>query len=80
MVKTHFALVFFLVERNRVHAFLAIQTVDAKASIGSISQVWIDFAKFYEVHGDLDNARVIFEKATKSPNFKSVDELATIWC
>jgi len=59
---------------------LAIQTVDAKASIGSISQVWIDFAKFYEVHGDLDNARVIFEKATKSPNFKSVDELATIWC
>ena len=42
--------------------------------------MWIDFAKFYEVHGDLDNARVIFEKATKSPNFKSVDELATIWC
>jgi pre-mRNA-splicing factor SYF1 len=59
---------------------LALQTVDAKASIGSISQVWTDFAKFYEVHGDLDNARVIFEKATNSPNFKSVDELATIWC
>ncbi len=59
---------------------LAIQTVDAKVSIGSIAQVWTDFAKFYEVHGDLDNARVIFEKATKSPNFKSVDELATIWC
>jgi len=59
---------------------LAIQTVDAKVSIGSISQVWIEFAKFYEVHGDLANSRVIFEKATKSPNFKSVDELASIWC
>ncbi len=34
---------------------LAIQTVDAKVSIGSIAQVWTDFAKFYEVHGDEDD-------------------------
>ena len=57
----------------------AIQTVDAKQAGGKYGQLWIDFAKFYENNEQLDDARYIFDKATKA-TFKSVDELATLWC
>ncbi len=30
-----------------------------------MNTLWVAFAKFYEEHGDLDNARVIFDKATQ---------------
>ena len=32
-----------------------------------------------EAEADIDNARKIFEKATKV-NFKNVDDLAEVWC
>ena len=32
-----------------------------------------------DVLQDLENARVIFEKATKV-NYKTVDDLAALWC
>lgn len=53
--------------------------------------MYVNFAKFYEEGGskddngepknepDLEQARKIFERATKVP-FKSVDELAEVWC
>ena len=37
------------------------------------------FAKFYERHGDVANARVIFDKATQV-ELKYMDDLATVWC
>lgn len=57
----------------------AIQTVDAKQAGGKYGQLWIEFAKFYENNEQLDDSRYIFDKATKA-TFKSVDELATLWC
>ncbi|XP_003745749.1 pre-mRNA-splicing factor SYF1 [Galendromus occidentalis] len=58
----------------------AVTTVDPKlASGGKLSQIWTEFAKFYESKGQLDDARIIFRKATQVP-YTKVDELANVWC
>lgn len=57
----------------------AVTTVDPQKATGKPHTLWISFARFYEKHGDLDNARVIFLKGT-SVNYKSVEDLATLWC
>eukprot|EP00903_Cladosiphon_okamuranus_P006058 g5973.t1 len=57
----------------------AVKTVDPKKATGKLYKLWMDFAKFYEGHGDVANARVIFEKATLVP-YKNVDDLAVVWC
>ncbi|GAM90206.1 hypothetical protein ANO11243_082470 [Dothideomycetidae sp. 11243] len=54
---------------------LAIAAISPKKAVGRFHQLWTNYAKFYETHKDLRNARVIFEKAVKVP-FKSVNELA----
>jgi hypothetical protein len=46
-------------------------------ALGKPHTLWVAFAKFYERHGDIDNARVIFEKAIQQP-YKYVDDLATV--
>lgn len=57
----------------------AVTTVDPQKATGKPHTLWVGFARFYEKHGDLDNARVIFEKST-AINYKSVEDLATLWC
>ncbi|KAL4821310.1 hypothetical protein BDW67DRAFT_150487 [Aspergillus spinulosporus] len=57
----------------------AIAAINPKKAVGKFSELWVNYAKFYERGGDLDTARVIFEKAVKVP-FKSVNELAETWC
>ncbi|KAB8235081.1 hypothetical protein BDV23DRAFT_50182 [Aspergillus alliaceus] len=57
----------------------AIAAISPKKAHGKFSELWVNYAKFYENGGDLDSARVIFEKAVKVP-FKSVAELAETWC
>ncbi|XP_006008659.1 pre-mRNA-splicing factor SYF1 [Latimeria chalumnae] len=57
----------------------AVQTVDPFKATGKPHTLWVAFAKFYEENGQLEDARTIFEKATKV-NFKQVDDLACIWC
>eukprot|EP00741_Cyanophora_paradoxa_P007752 tig00001206_g7500.t1 len=57
----------------------ACKTVDPQKATGKPQALWITFAKFYEEHEDLDNARLVFEKATEV-KFKGIDELASIWC
>lgn len=57
----------------------ALKTIDPKQAVGRYENLWIEFAKFYETHNQLDDARYIFEKATQS-SFVRVDDLATIWC
>uniref|UniRef100_A0A673ZYL6 XPA binding protein 2 n=1 Tax=Salmo trutta TaxID=8032 RepID=A0A673ZYL6_SALTR len=57
----------------------AVQTVDPMKATGKPSSLWVSFAKFYEENEQLDDARTIFEKATKV-NYKQVDDLAGVWC
>lgn len=58
----------------------AVHTIDPHlANNGKIERLWSHFAKFYEKHHDLDNARIIYEKATQV-NYKHVDALVYIWC
>jgi pre-mRNA-splicing factor SYF1 len=39
--------------------------VDADRAIGKPHSLWCTFAKLYERHGDIANARIIFEKAVQ---------------
>ncbi|KAL1976058.1 hypothetical protein VTN31DRAFT_4450 [Thermomyces dupontii] len=57
----------------------AIATINPKKAHGKFHELWVNYAKFYEKGGDLDTARVIFDKAVKVP-FKTVSELAETWC
>ena len=57
----------------------AVRTVSVEEATGKPHSLWCAFAKFYERHGDLPNARVIFEKATQQ-EFKFVDDQAQVWC
>ena len=57
----------------------AVKTVDPKQAIGKPHTLWVEFAKFYENHDQVAEARVIFEKAAKV-GYRTVDELATVWC
>lgn len=57
----------------------AVNTINPKLATGKLSKLWLSFARYYENSNDLENARVILSKATEV-NFKSVDELANVWC
>ncbi|KAJ3559252.1 hypothetical protein NPX13_g9560 [Xylaria arbuscula] len=56
----------------------AIAAIQPKKAVGPFHQLWANYAKFYEKAGDIQNARIIMEKAVKVP-FKSVTELADMW-
>lgn len=43
----------------------AVKTVDPERAVGKPHTLWVAFAKLYERHGDLPNARIIFEKAVQ---------------
>ncbi|KAJ6706991.1 PRE-MRNA SPLICING FACTOR [Salix viminalis] len=57
----------------------AVRTVDPMKAVGKPHTLWVAFAKLYEDHDDLVNARVIFDKAVQV-NYKTVDNLASVWC
>jgi len=57
----------------------AVQTVDPKLASGKLYTLWVGFAKFYEENNQVDDARIVFEKATQVP-YAKVDDLAAIWC
>ena len=57
----------------------AVQTVDPKQAVGKLRQLWINFAKFCETNKQIEDARIIFNKATLVP-FLKVDDLAAVWC
>lgn len=57
----------------------AVSTVDPKKAVGKPHTLWVAFAKLYERHGDLENARVIFDKAAQQP-FTYLDDLAEVVC
>ncbi|KAJ8875020.1 hypothetical protein PR048_022910 [Dryococelus australis] len=57
----------------------AVQTVDPKLAVGKLHTLWVAFAKFYEENSQIEDARLVFEKATHVPYVK-VDDLASVWC
>lgn len=57
----------------------AVQTVQPKLAVGKLHTIWVEFAKFYETNDQLDDARVIFEKATNI-EYVRVEDLASVWC
>ncbi len=52
---------------------------DPKLAVGKLFALWVDFAKFYEKNQQINDARIIFEKATHVAYLK-VDDLANVWC
>lgn len=58
-----------LFEGNPVRQILtfteAVKTVDCEQALGKPHGLWCAFAKFYEKHGDVPNARIVFQKATQ---------------
>ncbi|KAI8474630.1 MAG: transcription-coupled DNA repair protein, partial [Monoraphidium minutum] len=57
----------------------AVKTVDVAKALGKPHSLWCAFAKFYERHGDVPNARIIFQKAVQVA-YRYVDDLASVWC
>lgn len=57
----------------------AVQTVEPKLAVGKLHTLWVAFAKFYETNNQIEDARLIFEKAILVP-FVKVDDLAMVWC
>jgi len=57
----------------------AVTTVDPQQATGKPHLLWVNFAKYYESHDDLANARTVFERSTHA-NYKSIDHLAALWC
>jgi pre-mRNA-splicing factor SYF1 len=47
--------------------------------VGKLQSLWVAFARFYEEHGDVDNARTVFKQGTEAA-FRAPDDLATVWC
>lgn len=57
----------------------AVQTVQPKQAVGRVYTLWVEFAKFYETNGQVDDSRTVFKKATQF-EFAKVDDLAAVWC
>lgn len=57
----------------------AVQTVQPKLAVGKLHTIWVEFAKFYEHNDQIEDARIVFEKATQIEYMK-VDDLAAVWC
>lgn len=67
------------IQRSLMTYIEGVKTVDPKLATGKLSGLWLALARFYENHEDIENARTILSKATEV-DYKSVDELANIWC
>ncbi|MCL7025668.1 hypothetical protein MKW94_007057 [Papaver nudicaule] len=57
----------------------AVRNVDPLKAVGKPHSLWVSFAQLYIEHNDIANARVIFDKAVQV-NYKTVDNLASVWC
>lgn len=57
----------------------AVKTIDPARSGGRLPALWVQFAKFYESHKDLTNARAIFRKAV-AVEYRNAAELAEVQC
>ncbi|XP_033251102.1 pre-mRNA-splicing factor syf1 homolog [Drosophila miranda] len=53
----------------------AVQTVQPKLAVGNLHTLWVGFAKFYESNGQVEDARVVFERGTEVEYVKVADLL-----
>eukprot|EP01091_Cochliopodium_minus_P008222 TRINITY_DN1820_c0_g1_i2.p1 TRINITY_DN1820_c0_g1~~TRINITY_DN1820_c0_g1_i2.p1 ORF type:complete len:668 (-),score=225.36 TRINITY_DN1820_c0_g1_i2:59-2062(-) len=56
----------------------ALKTVDPMQSSSKVSTLWINYSRFYEDNDQIENARKIFQQATKA-KFQKLDDLASVW-
>eukprot|EP00871_Galdieria_phlegrea_P005263 jgi/Galph1/5738/GphlegSOOS_G4312.1 len=58
----------------------AIRMIDPfQATNGRLYTIWVAFARFYEIHGDIDSARDVLEQGIVS-KFRHTDDLVNIYC
>lgn len=57
----------------------AVQTVEPRLAVGKLHTLWTEFAKFYEKNNQVEDARLVMERAVLVTYVK-VDELAAVWC
>ena len=53
--------------------------MNPQKSFGKTSKIWVSFAKYYEKFGELNDANLIFHKASLL-EFKQIEELAFVYC
>eukprot|EP01080_Neovahlkampfia_damariscottae_P004265 gene4265-7601_t len=70
----------FSQDKLKVHLTykMALETINPKMCIGKLYTLWISYAKFLLKNENIESARRIFEISILK-EFKSVDELASIW-
>lgn len=56
----------------------ALTTINPMRTQGKVSEIWSEFANFYEEAGDILMANKIYNKATIS-KYRNVEELSNIW-
>lgn len=66
-------------EKKLATMYDAINAVNPSLAVGRLSLVWMALARHYDTQNDLANARAVWKKGFEV-SFKSVDELAAIWC
>ena len=57
----------------------AVRIVDPEKAIGKPHTLYINWAKFYEEHNDIENARAVFRQGTEQ-EFLKPDDNAAVWC
>jgi pre-mRNA-splicing factor SYF1 len=59
-----------------------VRTVDPERATGKPHTLWVAFAKLYERHSDLPNARIIFEKAVQVGGWGAGGQPGAwwVWC
>eukprot|EP00921_Rhytidocystis_pertsovi_P010004 GHVQ01015998.1.p1 GENE.GHVQ01015998.1~~GHVQ01015998.1.p1 ORF type:complete len:864 (-),score=84.98 GHVQ01015998.1:311-2902(-) len=57
----------------------AVRTVSPLKAVGRLQVLWSRFARYYEEFEDLDNARVVWSRATQV-SFRGIDDLSSVWC
>lgn len=55
----------------------AVQTVQPRLAVGKLYTLWVEFAKFYEQNDQIEDASVVFEKASQVEYVK-VDDSASV--
>ena len=57
----------------------AVTTVDPHRAVGGVQQLWVSFARLYEAHTRLDDARAVLDRALMA-NYRTPADLAHVYC
>ncbi|EPZ34667.1 TPR-like protein [Rozella allomycis CSF55] len=66
-------------ERMLIETFEnAVRTVNSKQAVGKYSELWIEYALYFERKGDIEEASRVYERAIEE-EYKTVNSLAEVW-